>query len=109
MKRREELTRQDKAGSLSSGGDVVDFHERRLPDEGVVGVGDTLVPDVNSGPGLSLSVLLTELVEDIGGVKTGVVTELAGNDLKGLGKGGDEELLLSGNGPGVLTKVSVER
>lgn len=38
-----------------------------------------------------------ELVENIGGVEAGVVAELTGNDLEGLGEGLDDGLLLVGN------------
>ena len=74
-----------------------------------------------------LSVLLSELVQDVGGVEAGVVAQLAGNHLErkvnlqlssadaegfgsgahleGLGHGGDDELLLAGDRPGVVPQV----
>ena len=70
--------------------------------------------------------LLAETVEDIGGIKTGIVAELAGNDLESLrderkkrkkktktekndlGICVDEKLLLARNGAGVVTKVLAE-
>ncbi len=64
--------------------------------------------------------LLAETVEDIGGIKTSIVAELAGNDLESLrderkkrkkndlGICVDEKLLLARNGAGVVTKVLAE-
>lgn len=46
-----------------------------------------------------------ELVEDVGGVEAGVVAELAGDDLQGLGVGADQQLLLAGDGPRVVPQV----
>ena len=43
----------------------------------------------------TLGVTLTELVEDGDGVESGVLTQLTGDDLKSLGVGGDQELLLT--------------
>ena len=48
--------------------------------------------------------LLSELVEDVSRVKTGIVAELAGDDFKGLGVGSDDELLLARDGLGVLAE-----
>ena len=49
--------------------------------------------------------LLTQLVQDVGGVEAGIVAELAGNDLEGLGHGADDELLLAGDGAAVVAEV----
>ena len=54
----------------------------------------------------TLSVFLTQFVEDVGGVKAGVVAQLAGDDLQGLGEGGDQQLLLACDGVGVLAQVA---
>lgn len=44
----------------------------------------------------------SQLVEDVGGIKAGVVTQLPGNDFQGLGIRSDQQLLLSRDGPGVI-------
>jgi len=49
-------------------------------------------------------VLLAQLVENVGGIETGVVAQLAWNDLQTLGDGGDQKLLLAGNGARVVTQ-----
>jgi len=43
----------------------------------------------------TLIVLHAEFVEDGGGIQTGVFSDLTGNDLEGLSKGVDDELLLA--------------
>jgi hypothetical protein len=47
-----------------------------------------------------LCVLLSQLVENVGGVESGVVAQLAGDDLQRLGHRSDDQLLLAGDGPG---------
>lgn len=47
----------------------------------------------------------SELVQDVGGVEAGVVTQLAGNDLQGFGVSTNQQLLLAWNGPGVVPQV----
>lgn len=51
-----------------------------------------------------LEVLLPELVEHICCVKAGVVAQLAGDDLQGLGVGLDEQLRLAAVCQGVLAQ-----
>ena len=48
---------------------------------------------------------LPQLVEDVGGVKAGVVAELAWDDLEGFGHGSDQQLLLTGDGARVVPQV----
>lgn len=52
-----------------------------------------------------LGVFRTQLVEDVGGVEAGVVAQLAGDDLQGLGVRSDQQLLLPRDGPGVIPQV----
>lgn len=47
----------------------------------------------------------SQLVQDVGGIEAGVVTELPGNDLKGFSVSSYQQLLLARNGPGVVTEV----
>ena len=42
--------------------------------------------------------LLAQLVQDVGGIKASVLAQLAGDDLERLGEGGNDELLLAGDG-----------
>ena len=49
--------------------------------------------------------LLPELVENVGGVEAGVVAKLPGDDLQGLGHGANDELLLAGDGAGVVAQI----
>lgn len=46
-----------------------------------------------------------QLVQDVRGVEAGVVAQLSGDDLQGLGVRSDQQLLLSGDGPGVIPQV----
>lgn len=46
-----------------------------------------------------------QFVQDVGGVKAGVVTQLSGDDLQGLGIRSNQQLLFSRNGPGVIPQV----
>lgn len=46
-----------------------------------------------------------QFVQDVGGVEAGVVTQLSGDDLQGLGVRADQQLLLSGDGPGIIPQV----
>lgn len=55
--------------------------------------------------GTHLRMLGSELVQYVGGVKTSVVAELAGNDLKGFSVSTDQQLLLAWNGPGIVPEV----
>ena len=54
---------------------------------------------------LTQSMLLTQLVEDVGGVKAGIVTQLVGDDLQGLGHGPNQQLLLARDGARVVSQV----
>jgi hypothetical protein len=72
----------------------VDLDETGLPHKGSHVVSNTLVLEVDTSPDVTLSVLNTESVQDIGSVETGVVAKLSGNDLECLGKGLDDTLLL---------------
>lgn len=47
----------------------------------------------------------SQLVQDVGGIEAGVVTELPGNDLKGFSVSSYQQLLLARNGPGVVAEV----
>ena len=50
--------------------------------------------------------LLPELIQHISGIKPGVITQLAGNDLQRLGVGIDEQLRLAGNCASVIPQIS---
>lgn len=52
-----------------------------------------------------LGMLGSQFVQDVGGIESGVITELARNDLKGFGIRTDEQLLLAGDCPGVISQV----
>lgn len=52
-----------------------------------------------------LCVFGAQFVQDVGGVKAGVVTQLSGDDLQGLGVGSNQQLLFSRDGPGVIPQV----
>lgn len=49
--------------------------------------------------------LRSQLVEDVGGVEAGVVAQLPGDDLQGLGVRSDQQLLFPGDSPGVIPQV----
>ena len=52
----------------------------------------------------TLRVFLAQFVEDVGGVKAGVVAELARNDLEGLRHRADQQLLLARDGARVVAQ-----
>jgi hypothetical protein len=85
---------QNQATGFGSGLNGVNLDETRLPHKGGHVVSDTLVLEIDTSPDVTLSVLNTESVQDIGSVETGVIAKLSGNDLEGLGEGLDDTLLL---------------
>lgn len=52
-----------------------------------------------------LCVLGTQFVQNVCGIKAGVVTQLSGDDLQGLGVRSDQQLLFSRDGPGIIPQV----
>ena len=52
-----------------------------------------------------LCMFCAQFVEDVGGVKAGVVTQLSGDDLQGLGVRSNQKLLFSRDGPGIVSQV----
>lgn len=46
-----------------------------------------------------------QFVEDVGGVEAGVVTQLSGDDLQGLCVDSNQQLLLPGDGSGIIPQV----
>jgi hypothetical protein len=85
---------QNQATGFGSGLNGVDLDETGFPHEGSHVISDTLVLEVDTSPDVSLSVLNTESVQDIGSVETSIVAKLSGNDLECLGEGLDDTLLL---------------
>lgn len=80
---------------------------RWLPHKGSIHVGDPTSVDIDAKVltrPVRHGVLLSQLVEDVGGIEPGIVAELAGDDLQGLGKSIDEELTLARDGAGMLAK-----
>lgn len=47
----------------------------------------------------------TQFVQDVGGVEAGVVTQLPGDDLQGLGVCSNEQLLFSWDGSRIISQV----
>lgn len=85
---------QDQARSLGRSRQGIDLDKGRLPHEALHHVRDALVLEVDAGPDLAPPVLDAEAVENIGGVEAGIVAQLPGNDLEGLGEALDDGLLL---------------
>lgn len=54
---------------------------------------------------LTLGMFLSQFIEDIGGVKAGVVTKLAWDDLQGLGHGSNQQLFLTRYCTGIVPQV----
>ena len=52
-----------------------------------------------------LCVFGAQFVQDVGGVEAGVVAQLSGDDLQGLGVRSDQQLLFSRDGPGIIPQV----
>lgn len=52
-----------------------------------------------------LGVFGAQFVQDVGGVKAGIVTQLSGYYLQGLGVRSDQQLLFSRDGPGIVPQV----
>ena len=97
---------QDQTGSLDGTADGVDLDERGFPHKLFHIVGHVFTLDVDPGPEISLSVPHPELVQTVGRVEPGIVTDLTGDDLKRLGHGADDELLLAHDRPRVIPQVS---
>lgn len=52
-----------------------------------------------------LGVFGTQFVQNVGGVKAGVVAQLPGDDFQGLGVCSDQQLLFPRDGPGIIPQV----
>lgn len=52
-----------------------------------------------------LCMLGAQFVQDVSGVKAGVVAQLSGDDLQGFGVRSNQQLLFSRDGPGVIPQV----
>jgi hypothetical protein len=116
---------QDEARGLGGSRDRIDLHHRRLQNARGEVVGDVLAVDVDSVPSVALHcnhaniyqcqakgeiisylcVLLTKLIENVGGIEAGVIAELPWDDLESLGHGCDDELLLASNGPRMIPEI----
>lgn len=51
---------------------------------------------------ITLCVLLAQFVQNIGGIKSSIVTQLPWDDLQGLSNSANEQLLLASNRPRVV-------
>ncbi len=56
----------------------------------------------------TVSMTLSEFIQQICGVHSSVVTELLGDDLECSGEGGQEQLLLPSNAPRNFSQVSAQ-
>ncbi len=90
---------QDQTAGLGSRLYGVDLDQGGLPDEALHHVGDALVDKVNASPRVALAVLHAQLVQNIGGVKPGVVAKLSRDDLQSPREALDDGLLLMGHVP----------
>lgn len=128
------VDRQDETSCFWRRRQGVDPHYGRLPHAGDKVVCDVLVVDVHTVPhapltgdrwsahshlhfkyyqGLKgmcvfvfyLCVFRPQFVQDVCGVEAGVVAQLSGDDLQGLGVCSNQELLFSGDGPRVVPQV----
>ena len=95
---------QYETGGLGGSRDRVDLDDGGLPHGRLEVVGDVLVVDVDAVPEAALGVLLTQLVEYVGGVEAGVLAQLARYDLEGARQRRYDHLLLAGNGARVLAQ-----
>jgi hypothetical protein len=96
---------QQQTSGLRGSRDSVRFDDSRLPHAGLEVVRNVLVENVHTVPDAVLSVLLAQLVQDVGGVEAGIVAQLPRNHLEGLGHSADDELLLAGDGAAVVAKI----
>lgn len=53
---------------------------------------------------LTLGMLLSQLVQDVGRIEAGIVAQLTRDDLEGLGDRSNQQLFLASNGPGVVAQ-----
>lgn len=53
---------------------------------------------------LTLGMLLSQFVQNIGGIETGIVAQLPWDDFERFGNGTDQQLLLASNGARVVTQ-----
>lgn len=74
---------QNQTACLHGRLDCVDLHQAGLPNKRLHVVSDTFIVEVDPGPRVALAMLHTQLGEDVGGVKPGVITQLSGDDLEG--------------------------
>lgn len=96
---------QHHAGRLSGRRDRIRLHKSRLPHARLEIVGNVLIEDIHATPNLALSVLLTQLVQDIGRIEAGVLTQLSRDNLESPGHGPNELLVSALDIAGVVAQV----
>ena len=102
-RRREEYTNslihtQNQTTSLHSRLNSIDLDQTRLPNKRLHIISDTLIIEIYARPRIALSMLDAQLGQDVCGVETGVVAELAGDYLECFSEGFNYRLLFTGNG-----------
>merc|ERR1740137_95002 len=96
---------EQQASGLRCRSDGISFDDGWFPNTSSEIISDILIKDIYTVPQTVTSVLLSQLIQDIGRVKPCVVAELPGDHLKRLGHGTNNELLLASDSPAVVSEV----
>lgn len=96
---------QYKTRSLGRSRDRVDLDNGRLPHGGRVVVGNVLAVNVHAVPETALGVLLTQLVEYVGGIEAGVLAQLTRYDLERARQRRHDHLLLARDRSRIVAQV----
>merc|ERR1719483_574703 len=96
---------EQQASGLRCRSDGISFDDGWFPNTSSEIISDILIKDIYTVPQTVTSVLLSQLIQDIGRVKPCVVAELSGDHLKRLGHGTNNELLLASDSPAVVSEV----
>merc|ERR1719242_2179960 len=95
---------EDQACSFRGGRNGINFYDGRFPNTGIKIIGDIFCHDIYTIPFVTLCMFLTKFIQNIGSIKTSIVTKLSGNDFKSPGHSSKYELLLASNGARMISE-----
>merc|ERR1719187_3036862 len=99
------INTKQKTSGLGSCDDSIGLYNGRLPHTSFKAVSNVLIVNINSPPNTILCMLLSKFIQNVGGIKSGVVTQLTGDNLEGLCHGANDELLLASDGSAVIAEI----
>merc|ERR1719400_2902487 len=99
------INTKQKTSGLGSCDDSIRLDDGRLPYTSFKVVSNILIVNINSPPNTILSMLLSKFIQNVGGIKSSVITQLTGNNLKSLGHSANDKLLLASDCSTIIAKI----